>query len=74
MNEIRHPAVYLAELPFRSTPIEGVATSTAPLSAPAWTDANAHDPGLTLVETFAWLAELTGYRLHAVAGDPSSDT
>ena len=28
-----------------------------PLVAPHWTDHNAHDPGLTLLELFAWLIE-----------------
>ncbi|MEZ4496532.1 MAG: hypothetical protein R2845_07095 [Thermomicrobiales bacterium] len=28
-----------------------------PFYAPEWTDHNAHDPGVTLLELFAWLAE-----------------
>jgi predicted phage baseplate assembly protein len=32
-------------------------------SAPGWTDHNVHDPGITLIELFAWLTELELYRL-----------
>ena len=34
-----------------------------PRFAPAWTDHNVHDPGITLIELFAWLAEMDIYRL-----------
>lgn len=37
-----------------------------PLYAPRWTDHNAHDPGITLLELFAWLSEMTFYRLDRV--------
>jgi hypothetical protein len=37
-----------------------------PLYAPSWTDHNVHDPGRTLIELFAWLAEMTIYRLNQV--------
>lgn len=37
-----------------------------PRYAPAWTDHNASDPGITLVELFAWLAEMAQYRLNRV--------
>lgn len=70
MIEFRHPAVFVAEVPFRSTPIEGVATSSTPAPAPAWTDANGHDPGVTLLQAFAWADELLAYRLHP-AGEAS---
>lgn len=33
-----------------------------PRLAPAWTDHNASDPGITLVELFAWLSEQNIYR------------
>jgi WD40 repeat protein len=33
-----------------------------PRYAPAWTDHNASDPGVTLIELFAWLAEALFYR------------
>ncbi len=35
-----------------------------PRYAPEWTDFNDSDPGVTLIETFAWLAETIGYRLN----------
>ena len=37
-----------------------------PRYAPAWTDHNVHDPGITLLELFAWLTETTLYRLDRV--------
>lgn len=33
---------------------------------PAWTDHNAHDPGITLMELFAWLKEILQYRMDQV--------
>ena len=39
------------------------ARSSLPALAPGWTDYNAHDPGITLLELFAWLAEGASYRL-----------
>ena len=37
--------------------------SLLPRHAPGWTDHNVHDPGITLLELFAWLAEMDIYRL-----------
>jgi predicted phage baseplate assembly protein len=37
-----------------------------PRYAPEWTDHNVHDPGITLIELFAWLAEQDIYRLNRV--------
>jgi hypothetical protein len=37
-----------------------------PRYAPEWTDHNLHDPGITLVDLFAWLAEMAQYRLNRV--------
>lgn len=37
-----------------------------PRLAPAWTDHNVHDPGITLIELFAWLCESAIYRLNQV--------
>lgn len=34
--------------------------------APDWTDHNVHDPGITFLELFAWLAEMQIYRLNLV--------
>ncbi|HSM23286.1 MAG TPA: putative baseplate assembly protein [Anaerolineaceae bacterium] len=33
---------------------------------PEWTDYNLSDPGITLIELFAWMTELTVYRLNRV--------
>ncbi len=38
-----------------------------PLYAPAWTDHNASDPGITLMELLAWIAEGDIYRLNRVS-------
>jgi hypothetical protein len=32
----------------------------------AWTDHNAHDPGMTIVELFAWITEMNVYRVHRI--------
>ena len=37
-----------------------------PFYAPEWTDHNVHDPGITLLELFAWLAEMDVYHLNRV--------
>ena len=34
--------------------------------SPDWTDYNVSDPGITLIELFAWMTELTTYRLNRV--------
>lgn len=34
--------------------------------APEWTDYNIHDPGITFIELFAWLAEMQIYQLNRV--------
>jgi predicted phage baseplate assembly protein len=38
-----------------------------PRHAPAWTDHNAHDPGITLIELLGWLVEQDVYRLNQVS-------
>ena len=40
-----------------------------PIYAPNWTDHNAHDPGTTLVELFAWLTEIYIYRLNRITNN-----
>ena len=35
-----------------------------PRYTPEWTDWNESDPGVTLIELFAWLTESIGYRLN----------
>src|SRR5580765_6477295 len=42
------------------------AVGRLPRLAPAWTDYNAHDPGITLIELLAYLAESDLYRLARV--------
>jgi predicted phage baseplate assembly protein len=39
-----------------------------PTYAPDWTNHNPSDPGITLVELFAWLAEMQIYRLNRITG------
>ena len=68
MLERVYPGVFLTEVAFQSHPVEGVPTST-----PEWTDANRLDPGISLLQLFAWSAESLVYRantlvpLHAAA-------
>src|SRR5689334_911898 len=38
-----------------------------PVYSPEWTDHNASDPGITLLELFAWLSEMDIYRANRVA-------
>jgi hypothetical protein len=42
------------------------ARALLPAHAPGWTDYNASDPGITLLELFAWLAEMLVYRSNQV--------
>jgi hypothetical protein len=42
------------------------ARALIPRFAPDWTDHNVHDPGITFIELFAWLAEMQMYRLNRV--------
>ena len=37
-----------------------------PRYAPSWTDHNVHDPGITLIELFAWLVEQDIYRVNRI--------
>ncbi len=37
-----------------------------PRHAPEWTDHNRHDPGITFIELFAWLAEMKEYYLNQI--------
>jgi predicted phage baseplate assembly protein len=34
--------------------------------APVWTDVNDNDPGITLAQVFAWMAEMLAYRMNLV--------
>ncbi|WP_274650199.1 putative baseplate assembly protein [Paenibacillus humicola] len=42
------------------------ARSAIPKWLPDWTDENAHDPGITLVELFAWLSEMQQYYINRI--------
>jgi len=42
------------------------ARALIPSLAPGWTDHNPTDPGITLLELFAWLAEIVMYRIDRV--------
>jgi predicted phage baseplate assembly protein len=42
------------------------ARGNLPALAPDWTDYNAHDPGITLLELLAWLTEIDSYRLDQI--------
>jgi uncharacterized phage protein gp47/JayE len=42
------------------------AKSRIPRYAPEWTDHNISDPGITLIQLFAWLGEMIMYRLNKV--------
>jgi hypothetical protein len=79
--DVLHPGVYIVETEDGVRPIEGVPTSTAEFAgralvlqlqrqlsraAPAWTDANVHDPGVTLLELCAWVLESLLHRGGAV--------
>src|SRR5512138_3845097 len=37
-----------------------------PLLCPEWTDHNVSDPGVTLIELFAWMTEMILYRINRV--------
>src|SRR5262245_35626269 len=43
--------------------------SRLPSLAPGWTDYNAHDPGITLMELLAWVAEAQLYGLSRMRSD-----
>src|SRR5262245_19942950 len=43
------------------------AQALLPRLAPGWTDYNVHDPGITLIELFAWLVEMDFYRLDRIS-------
>ena len=43
--------------------------SLIPLYAPEWTDHNLSDPGITLIELFAWLAEQDLFRIDRVGNE-----
>ena len=83
MAEYLYPGVYVVEVQGRVRPIEGVSTSTADFlgdellarliehakrHSPEWTHFNDQDPGVTLLNLSAWLAEMALYRMDRVPG------
>jgi phage tail sheath protein FI len=70
------PGVYVTEIATGAKPIEGVSTSTAGMvgsdtlallqqmaqPTPDWTDFNENDPGIALLELFAFITESLVYR------------
>ncbi len=74
MPEYLAPGVYVEEYEANAQPIPGVSTSIDGATARSlidrfkdlaphdWTGFNESDPGITLVELFAWLAEVLLYR------------
>ena len=42
------------------------ARAALPALAPEWTDYNLSDPGITLLELFAWLSDINTYRLNRI--------
>jgi phage tail sheath protein FI len=72
MSEYLTPGVYVEEVALNSKPIDGVSTSTASFighetvaklrgltsdSRTHWREDTSHDPGVALLELFAWLTE-----------------
>lgn len=73
MPEYLAPGVYVEESDARPTPIPGVPTATIDTATaralvvaiepvikrtqPGWTNSNDADPGITLIQLFAWIAE-----------------
>ena len=45
------------------------ALALVPAQAPEWTNHNPSDPGITLIESFAYLTEMLIYRLNRVSDD-----
>ncbi len=44
-----------------------------PVIFPEWTDFNEHDPGITVIEVFAWLKEMQQYYLNKISDKSRSD-
>ena len=45
------------------------AVRAIPRHAPEWTDNNLHDPGITFIELFSWLAEIQQYYVNRIRDD-----
>ena len=46
--------------------IKNEAIRLIPRYCPEWTNHNESDPGITLIELFSWMTEMTLYRLNKV--------
>jgi hypothetical protein len=81
MPEYRYPGVYVEEIDVGGRSIPGVSTSTAGLAfepiasdvrramrehAPEWTNEDDSDPGVTLLQIFAFLSENLLYRANQI--------
>ncbi|MGN1341308.1 MAG: baseplate J/gp47 family protein [Oscillospiraceae bacterium] len=44
-----------------------------PVIFPEWTDFNEHDPGITVIEVFAWLKEMQQYYLNKISDQSRAD-
>jgi hypothetical protein len=81
MPEYLSPGVYVEEVDAGTQSIPGVSTSTECVrlqslvaelkktvvaQVPAWTESNEADPGVTLLQLFAWLTENLLYRAHDI--------
>jgi Baseplate J-like protein len=45
------------------------ALTAIPRYSPEWTDYNLHDPGITFIDLFAWIAEMQQYYLNRIRND-----
>ncbi|HMV66289.1 MAG TPA: putative baseplate assembly protein [Myxococcota bacterium] len=54
----------LADLTY--TRVRDLLRARIPIHAPEWTDHNDSDPGVAILQLFAWLADQLGYRLNRV--------
>lgn len=61
---MRLPEIQLDDRTFQDLVNE--ARHRVSLSCPEWTDHNVSDPGITLIELFAWFTEMVIYRLNRV--------
>ena len=60
----RLPEINLDDRTFQM--LVGEARTRIAQTCPEWTEHNVSDPGITLIELFAWMTELTIYRLNRV--------
>lgn len=44
------------------------AVSRIPSLTDQWTDFNSHDPGITVLQTYAWLVDMLNYYMDATGG------